>query len=144
MFEINKNPSRGELKWFGLSTCAVFIIVGFIVWLKTSVLFGMGGHPTLASKIFWGIAVAFPVLYYAIPPLKKPLFVGFMYAVYPIGLVVSNVILAITYYLVITPIGLLLRLFGKDPMERRLQPQAETYWIEHRTGGDPARYFKQF
>ena len=144
MLEINTNPSRDDLRWFGLILAAVFGIVGAIVWLKTWLLFGMGADPTMGSKIIWGIAVVFPIVYYAIPPLRKPLYVGFMYAVFPIGWVVSNVILAITYYLVLTPIGLLLRLGGKDPMERRLMPEAQTYWREHRTGDDPARYFKQF
>ena len=40
----------------------------------------------------------------------------------PIGILVSTVVLAVTYYLVLTPIGLLARLFGYDPMARRPKP----------------------
>lgn len=144
MLEINKDPSKNDLRWFGLILSAVLIIVGLVVWLKTSWLFGMGGSPTLASKIFWGIAVVFPVVYYAIPPLRRYLFIGFMYAVFPIGLVVSNVILVAVYYLVVVPIGLIMRLFGHDPMQRKLLPEARTYWIERSQIEDPERYLKQF
>ncbi|TVQ83531.1 MAG: hypothetical protein EA380_00035 [Phycisphaeraceae bacterium] len=144
MLEINKDPSKSDLRWFGLILAIVFVIVGLVVWLKTSWLFGMGGSPTLASKIFWGIAIVFPVVYYAIPPLRRHLFIGFMYAVFPIGLVVSNVILAATFYLVVAPIGLIMRLFGHDPMQRKLLPEARTYWIERSQIDDPERYFKQF
>ena len=144
MLEINKDPSKSDLRWFGLILGTVFVIVGLVVWLKTSWLFGMGGSPTLASKIFWGIAIVFPVVYYAIPPLRRLLFIGFMYAVFPIGLVVSNLILAATFYLVVAPIGLIMRLFGHDPMQRKLLPEAQTYWIERSQIDDPERYFKQF
>ena len=104
----------------------------------------MGSSPTIGSKIVWGIAIAFPILYYAVPPLRRPLYVGFMVAVFPIAWVVSNAILAATYYLVLTPIGLMMRLAGRDPMRRTLLPGATTYWQERRAGGDAARYFKQF
>ena len=144
MLEINKDPSKNDLKWFGLIFGGVLVAVGLILWFKTSVLFGMGSTPTLASKIVWGLAIAFPIVYYAIPPLRKPMFVGFMYAVFPIGWVVSNLILVIVYYLVLTPIGLMMRLVGKDPMERHLQPDSPTYWEVRTVDDDPARYFKQF
>ena len=44
----------------------------------------------------------------------------------------------------IVVIGLLVRLFGYDPMQRKLEPEAKTYWLEHRTGGNPSSYFRQF
>jgi hypothetical protein len=144
MLEINTNPSPKDLKWFGVGTGGALGVLGAILWLKTSVLFGMGSSPTLASKVVWGLAIVFPILYYSVPALRRPLYVGFMVGVFPIGWVVSNVILAATYYLVVTPIGLALRLLGKDPMERTLRPDAGTYWTERRTGDDPAGYFKQF
>lgn len=144
MLEINKNPSKNDLRWFGLIFAIVLVIVGLVVWLKTSWLFGMGGAPTLVSKIFWGIAAVFPVVYYAIPPLRRYLFIGFIYAVFPIGLVVSNVILVAVYYLVVVPIGLIMRLFGHDPMQRKLLPEARSYWIERSRIEDAQRYFKQF
>lgn len=144
MLEINTNPSKSDLKWFGLIFGAVLMVVGLVLWLKTSVLFGMGSSPTIASKVVWALAVLFPIVYYAIPPARKPLFVGFMYAAFPIGWVASNVILVVVYYVVMTPIGLVMRLAGKDPMQRELLPESPTYWEERPSEDDALRYFKQF
>ena len=57
------------------------------------------------------------------------MYVGWMDASWPMGWVFSHVLLGVTYYLVITPIGLILRLLGKDPMRRRFDREAKTYWI---------------
>ena len=44
----------------------------------------------------------------------------------------------------IAPIGLLLRAFGTDPMERRIQPDATTYWVDAPSQRANESYFKQF
>ena len=81
---------------------------------------------------------------YAVPPLRRPLYLGWMYVAFPIGWVISHVVLAIVYYLVFTGTGLVMRLLGRDPLQRRFEPDAQTYWVEHRPGEDLARYFRQF
>jgi len=48
--------------------------------------------------------------------------------------VVNPIIMLAVYILTIVPIGLLLRLFGKDPLNMKLEPEAKSYWIER----DPA------
>ena len=65
-----------------------------------------------------------------------------MTAAYPIGWLVSHMMLAVIYYLVITPMGLVARMFGWDPIQRS-KPQAKTNWVEHRSDADPSRYFRQ-
>lgn len=53
------------------------------------------------------------------------------------GRVVSPVITAILFYLVVTPTGLLFRLFGKDPLCLVFDPNVKSYWIERRPPGPP-------
>ena len=48
---------------------------------------------------------------------------------------VSPVILALLFYLVVTPIGLLMRCLGKTPLRLGLDPAARTYWIDRRPPG---------
>lgn len=69
---------------------------------------------------------------------------GWIRAAEPIGWSVSAAVLTLTYYLAIMPIGLIMRLSGYDPMHRRLDRQANTYWIERPPPADKARYFRQF
>lgn len=136
MIEINKNPSRRELNWFGVLFALFFAIVGAVVMWK----FGS----VRTAQIIWGVAAVITVVYYALPPVRRLLYLGWMYAAYPIGWTVSHVLLGVIYYLVMTPIGLVMRLAGRDGLEQRIDRSADTYWTEHRPGGDPARYFRQF
>jgi hypothetical protein len=136
LIEINKDPSRKELNWFGLIFALFFALVGTLLYWKF-------GAPR-AAVILWWIAGALTVVYYAIPPLRRSVYLGWMYLAFPIGWVLSHVLLAIVYYLVFTPIGLIMRLLGRDPMRRRFEPERKSYWVEHRPGGAPSRYFRQF
>ena len=56
-------------------------------------------------------------------PKRAWLFLGFL-----IGMVVSPIVLAILFYLVITPIGFVMRAVGKDPLQLRAHPERNTYW----------------
>ena len=49
--------------------------------------------------------------------------------------VVSPVVLSLVFFSTVTPIGLLLRRLGKDPLRLRFDPDAPTYWIERRPPG---------
>lgn len=69
---------------------------------------------------------------------------GWMAAVEPIGWLVSRVVLAVVYFLVITPIGVVRRLRGHDPLSLRPAPGATSYWIARNDRTDPASYFRQF
>jgi hypothetical protein len=53
-------------------------------------------------------------------------------------------VLAMVYYGIFTPIGLGLRLMGRDPLRRRFDPQARSYWVDRRAPADVKRYFRQF
>ena len=47
-----------------------------------------------------------------------------------LGYFTSSLILCILYYCVLTPIGLIMRLFGKDLLDRRWDKEASSYWIK--------------
>jgi Saxitoxin biosynthesis operon protein SxtJ len=134
LFEINKNPSRRELLWFGVALAAFCGVVGALLRWR----FGAPG----AARAVWIAGAAIAALYYALPPIRRAVYLGWTYASWPIGWVVSHVILGITWYLVITPTGLVMRMLGHDPMRRRFDREAPTYWTPHRErdGG----WFSQF
>jgi hypothetical protein len=62
----------------------------------------------------------------------------------PIGWTVSMALLAVVYILVFTPLGLALRAFGYDPMQRGFDRDRASYWGEHPPPPEPRRYFRQF
>jgi hypothetical protein len=51
--------------------------------------------------------------------------------------IVSPVVLGIMFFVVITPMGLIMRALGKDPLRLRLEREARSYWIERRPPGPP-------
>ena len=51
--------------------------------------------------------------------------------------VVNPLIMGLVFYLAVTPTGVILRLFGKDPLRLKRDPDAESYWIERRPPGPP-------
>ena len=78
------------------------------------------------------------------PKANAPLFVGLSVVAFPIGFVLSYVIMATLFYVVIAPVGFVLRLVGKDPMDRRFLPRAPSYWLDARPARAKSDYFKQF
>ena len=101
VLDLNLNPSKRDLNWFGLVVAAFFALLGAMLFFK----FGA----VRAAFVLWALAVVFPIIYYGVRPLRVPLFRGWMVLVFPIGWAVSNLTLIIVYYLVVTPIGLLMR-----------------------------------
>lgn len=63
-----------------------------------------------------------------------------------LGYFISRILLTGIFFIVITPTGIIMRLTGKDPMERKLDPDAPTYWNprEHQEDTSVERYEKQF
>ncbi len=135
LIEINWEPSRRDLRLFAAVWFPLFCgIVGGLLWY-------WGGWVT-AATVLWGIGVAVAAAGLLEPSWVRPVFVGWMCAAFPIGWTILHLLLAFIYFAVMTPIGLILGLF-RDPMERRLDRSARTYWVEHNPAGDMARYFRQ-
>ena len=136
IIDINRKPTGRELRWFGFVLVAFFGIVGSVVYLRFE-------SPRLAY-VMWAVGVLLSLVYITLRPLRVPIYVGWMRVFFPIGWTVSHLVLIVLYYLIITPIAVVMRLVGHDPMKRRFDRNAPTYWARHRTDGDPARYTRQY
>lgn len=134
--EINLRPGKAELRWFGLLLLLFFGLIGALVAWRAGSL--------AVPSALWLAGAVLCAVYYAVRPLRRPMYLAWMYAVYPIGWVISHLLFGTIYFLVMTPIGLLLRLWGRDLLERRFEPEAETYWVERRARVEPSLYFRQF
>jgi hypothetical protein len=101
------------------------------------------GYPT-TSLILWLVAVLGRIVGLVRPQWLRWVFVGLMLITWPMGWVVSNLVLAIVYYGVLTPIGLLRRLRRPDPLGRKLDRSASTHWADVRPNTRQDRHFRQF
>ncbi len=136
LVEINKNPSPRELRWFGLILLAFCGMVSAILYAKFR-------WPVASFvPVVAGIAVA--AVYYLFPAVRRPIYLGWMYAFLPLGMVTSFLLLAAIYFLVFTPIGFLMRLVGRDRVPKQFDPAAISYWIKRPPPRPSESYFRQF
>ena len=75
-----------------------------------------------------GLLVAFGVIW---PRALKYVYLAWMALAFTLGFVMSNVILTLFFFLLVTPIGLLARLFQKDFLARKWDKRAASYWIQY-------------
>lgn len=132
----NREPSRLELRIFGLLIAAFLGLVGWLVLRRTG--------STTAAGVIWGLTAAIVVFYYAVPSARRMVYFAWMTAFYPLGWLISHVMLATIYFLVLTPMGLMMRLVRRDPLERTLEPNATSYWTAQPAEQNTDRYFRQF
>ena len=134
LIRINRHPSRRQLAVFGL---AWLVFLGTGSWLQ-----GMKSHQS-AALVLAGLAAGVPLIGLFSARGLRFFYLGLSYATYPIGFAVSHVVLAGLYFLVLTPIGLVLKLCGHDPLGRRPAPTATSYWQPRVVEKSPASYLRQ-
>lgn len=136
MIEINRSPGRRDLRIFAVGVAVLAGIAG--AWVRRR----FGVEAALPAGLACGALVAGAGV--VRPESLRRLYVGWMIAVSPIGLVVSYALLAIVYYGVVTPIALWQRLRGRDALELKFDRQAPTYWRRRPADPEPESYFRTF
>jgi hypothetical protein len=124
-----------ELRRFGLLVGAVFAGLGIFLWARHRPMFPWFLVPGMALIVCGWI----------IPRALRLVYIPWMSLALALGFVVSHVILTLFFFLVITPVGLLARLLGKDFLRLKLDRQASSYWLPCRkTPESKADYERQF
>ncbi len=78
------------------------------------------------------------------PSAVRSIFVAWMIAAFPIGWSVSLVLLAVMYYGLVTPLGLVMRLVRRDPLMRQRPADCASYWTPKTTPADVRSYFRPY
>jgi hypothetical protein len=146
LVQVNWKPQRRQLRTFGFAGAAAAAGVG--TWtLVCHALPGFAMAPGTARATaagLWIAAAALAALAVAWPVALRPVYLVLATVTLPVGIVLSYLTMAVLFYGVFTPIGLFFRLIGRDPLHRRFQPEADTYWVARRPATDVRRYFRQF
>ena len=118
-----------ELRKFGLVMAAPLTLIGgVLLWRGRT-----------AGMILLGLAGLFLLLAGVAPRALAPVERYWMAFAERLGAVMTRVILTLTFYLVITPIGLLLRVMGKDLLHLRDDRDRESFWEPAEPGGPAER-----
>lgn len=145
MIEIDFRPDERTLKQFGFIALFGFSFLAAIAWFELLIFsFGLGAARPVVAGAFAALAGISLVFSLLAPRANWPIYVGLTVVAYPIGFVLSYLIMGFLFFLMITPVGLFFRLTGKDPLARRFEPDAPTYWSDPRPRRGKESYFRQF
>jgi hypothetical protein len=99
-------------------------------------------HHTLAI-IYGGLAVTLGPIGLLAPAVMRPIFIAWLAAAFPIGWIVSRVLLVVLFFGVVTPIAVAFRMAGRDVLGLR-RGAKDSYWTAKPQPDGAASYFRQF
>jgi hypothetical protein len=137
LVEINWNPEKGQLRMFGLTA---IVVLGTIA-ISLRFVFGVAG---IASILVAGAGLCIFVVSLVSIKAVRIIYLGLTFAALPIGFVISILLMAACYFFILTPVGLVFKLLGRDALARKFRTDSPTYWTSHTQSSDPERYFHQF
>jgi len=137
LIEVNWRPNSKQLRRFGI---VAFVASGVI----SLALYLLKGLAIQWALTIFGIGFIIFLSSLACPKLARMIYVSLMVATLPIGFVVSFILLAAFYFLLLTPFALVFRLIGRDPLHRKFDSVANSYWVTRRPPEGLDRYFQQF
>jgi hypothetical protein len=130
---IPKTPA--DLRKFGITVGMLLVIIGSVMfWFETNgfIYFTIAG----TFLVFSGIVF---------PYVLKPVYTAWMAVAVVLGFIMTRVILAVLYYLVLTPIALIAKISGKKFIEKGFDRGKQTYWnIREKKEINPVEYERQF
>lgn len=120
-------PEKGSDRTFGIIMAIAFGVVAAWPLLKDG------------SVRLWaaGVAAIFLVLALAVPRVLGPVNRLWMLFGILLGRIVSPIVLFLVYIVAVVPTGLILRLRGLDPLKRRFDAAAASYWVHRTPPGKP-------
>ena len=120
MFEEIKNikSEKSDLRNFGVTVGIILLIIsGFLFWKEKE-----------SFQIFLAIGITLFFTAIAIPRVLKPVYRIWMIFAIILGWFMTRLILSLLFYTILTPIGLILRFFGKQFLELGWEKSKESYW----------------
>lgn len=126
---------KRSLRKFGVTMGIAFFVISALIFVKHR----HGFTPGLAvSGVFFAVGLF-------TPHLLRPVYISWMKFAYVLGWVNTRIILLLVFFLIFTPIGLVLKLLGKDLLDRKIEKDKETYWHQKdKQAFDPRSFERLF
>jgi hypothetical protein len=97
-----------------------------------------------STAVACATAVACSWIGWRFPATVKPVYVALSLLALPCGLLVSEAVMLIVYFGLLTPLGLVFRLRGRDALQRTIDPAAPTYWHTRPAPRGPRSYLRRW
>ena len=129
----SKFNNKTEFRNFAIGLAVILTVISAVQWYLQVAVY----------SYLLGAAGVILVVGLLTPVVIKPVFILFSYIGFGLGWVMTRVILSLLFYLVFTPIGMILKLTGKKLLDTSFRAQRESYWIDRGKGQD-VDFTKQF
>jgi hypothetical protein len=93
--------------------------------------------------VFGTLALLLVVVGLIWPTLLRPVFISAMVVTFPLGWLVSHLLLLALFFGLFTPLALVFRIFGRDALALRMRPEYKTYWTDKPAALGVRSYFRQ-
>ena len=127
-------PTRGDLRRFGIVLAALLALIGGYLWYVGAV--GIAQRVHVASLVLVGAGLALPIA-------LKPIYFPYMWLARIVAFVNIHLLLGLVFYTLFTLIGLGMRLLGRDPLDRKIAPDAESYWQRRASSLFPRNHYRK-
>ena len=131
---MNSTDTR-EIRKFGFIAFIFFGCLSILgIWMKKAV-----------PACLFGFLATLGFAFILIPAKLRPLYTGWLKVSHFLGRVVTTLILALAYYLVVTPSAIVKRLFGGAPLPVKPDKNASSYWVDRDEPAQPKeRFLKRY
>jgi len=120
----NLDLSKKNLTKFAITIAIVFFVIGILIFWKGSAK--ENGYYLLT------IAALFLVSGILMPKILSSVYKIWMGIAFTLGWFMTRLILSIMFYLIFTPIGVCIRLFGGDLLNKKFDRDTKSYWIKRK------------
>jgi len=145
VIRLNLNPENRLLRQFGWVALIGFGALATLAFTERLLFsFGLGTARVPVAATLFALGIVSALLGVIAPRANKPLFVGLSLISYPIGFVMSYVIMGTLYFAVFAPLAMAFRAAGRDVLTRKYDPEAPSYWSPARSARPNSSYFRQF
>ena len=132
---IKKGFENKEIRKFAVTMFIALVVSGgLLLWRKGEI-----------GYIFFMAALVFLASGFLHPQILFPVYRGWMILAIILGAIMTHLILTLVYYLVFTPVGLLMRTFNKFLLDLRIESNSRSYWLSRgKAESSMDRYEKMF
>lgn len=132
-----KRSTKKEIRTWALVMAAILVVVGVVQ-------FFLWGHVKTAT-VFWTLSALFFLSGIILPTVLRPLYFLWLKFAASLAWVNTRLLIGIIFFLIFSPIGIILRILRKDLIKQSWDAQASSYWIKRPDEPfDSSRYEKQY
>ena len=137
LVSLNLKPDKKQLRDFGKISLVMLPAIGLLLNLLDKL-------PLSGLIIFCLSGLAMYISSRISTDIIKPIYVVFVVVTFPIGWVISHLVMGIFYFGIITPVAVFFKIIKRDPLCRKADKNASSYWIKCKNNRSTKDYFNQF